>query len=101
MEQVAVTKAEQPEPGVIALSGDLLFSTVNGLSTEVKSLLQRQPKRCVLDFSGAGRVDSSALALWLSCWRESRRLGITLEVRDLPRDLKAIANLVGLDEALG
>jgi anti-anti-sigma factor len=101
MERVAVTKAEQTEPGVIVLSGDLLFSTVTRLRHQLETLLRQQQGRCVLDFSGAGRVDSSALALWLACWREARRLGIELSVRELPADLKSIADLVGLDEALG
>ena len=95
-----MTKAEQIEPGVIALSGDLLFSTVKGLRKQLCSLLRQQQGRCVLDFSAAGRVDSSALALWLACLREARQLGLELDVRELPPDLKSIANLVGLEAVL-
>lgn len=96
-----MTKAEQLEPGVITLSGDLLFKTVNGVRAQVRALLRQQQGACVLDFTAAGRVDSSALALWLACWREARRLGIELSVRGLPADMISIADLVGLDEALG
>lgn len=98
---MTASRAEQIEPGVIALKGDLSFSTASTLHEEVRALLERQPGRCVLDFSGAGRVDSSALALWLACWRDARRVGVKLETRGWPADLQSIAHLVGLDEVQG
>lgn len=98
---MTASRAEQIEPGVIALKGDLCFATASALHEAVRALLERQPSHCVLDFSGVGRVDSSALALWLASWRDARRIGVELEARGWPADLQSIAHLVGLEEALG
>ncbi|KEA63253.1 hypothetical protein ADIMK_2777 [Marinobacterium lacunae] len=67
---------------------------------ELETLLSRQEGSCQLDLGGVTRVDSSALALWLAGCRKARRDGIELSIANLPADLKAIADLVGLDGAL-
>lgn len=95
-----MTKVEQSATGVIALNGELLFGTIMTVKAEVESLLQQQNGDCTLDFSGVTRVDSSALALWLSCSRLAVRKGITLRASGIPHDMESIADLVGLDGAL-
>jgi len=96
-----VTKVEQPAAGVIALSGELLFGTVMAVRAEVEALLAKQTGACQLDFGEVSRVDSSALALWLSCRRLAAHTGLELTARNLPADMVSIADLVGLDGALG
>ncbi len=100
MGPVVVTTVEQAQNGVLKLKGDLLFSTVVPLRKEILAWLERQSSRCVLDFTDTGRVDSSALALYLVCERAARRQGLDLCVKNLPADMASIAGLVGLDEVL-
>ncbi|GGB83539.1 hypothetical protein GCM10011352_06730 [Marinobacterium zhoushanense] len=95
-----MTKVEQSSPGVIALSGELLFGTIMAVRAEVEALLSKQTERCQLDFSQVTRVDSSALALWLACCRLAARNSLELSAINIPSDLDAIADLVGLDGAL-
>lgn len=95
-----MTKVEPAASGVIALSGELLFGTIMAVKAEVEALLYRQSGDCTLDFSGVTRVDSSVLALWLSCCRLAARRGINLRASGIPHDMESIADLVGLDGVL-
>lgn len=95
-----MAKVEQSATGVIALSGELLFSTIMAVRAELETLLQQQGDRCVIDFSAVTRVDSSALALWLSCCRLAARKGMSLSASGIPADMGSIADLVGLDGVL-
>lgn len=95
-----MTKVEQSAAGVIALSGELLFGTIMAVRAEVEVLLSKQTGSCQLDFSAVTRVDSSSLALWLACCRLAARSNLELTAINIPSDMAAIADLVGVDGAL-
>ncbi|SEG53640.1 STAS domain-containing protein [Marinobacterium lutimaris] len=95
-----MTKVEQKEEGVIAISGDLLFSSVMAVRQQLESRLKSATGQVVLDLVGVSRADSSALALWLTCLRLGERQGFELSLRNIPEGMKSIADLVGLDHGL-
>lgn len=54
-----------------------------------------------IDLSGVERVDSTALAYWMSLQRWSRARDIELSWSGLPQQMLSIAQLVGVDELIG
>lgn len=53
-----------------------------------------------IDFSGAGKVDSSALSLMLAWRRRAQAAGRRLEFRNVPDSLTSLARLYGVDTLL-
>ncbi len=84
----------------IAIEGDLLFSTVVAKQEAILNQLRSLSGSCRLVFYQVGRVDSSALSLWLCFKRYAESRSINLEVVNLPDDMLSIAKLVGIDEQL-
>lgn len=84
-----------PDAPVLKLDGDLTLETVAGW------LGRDLPEgNLALDFSGTGRVDSSALALLLAWLRRAKARGAAVELRALPQPLLALAKLYGVDALL-
>lgn len=94
-----MSKAETPVTE-IAVEGDLLFSTVVAKRDALLKQLQSLQGICRLNFAAVNRVDSSALSFWLCCLRYAQKREVTLEIINLPDDLRSIAQLVGVDEQL-
>ncbi len=95
-----MTKVEQKEEGVIAIAGDLLFSSIMSVRQELEARLKSASGKVILDLAGVSRADSSALALWLTCLRMGERQGFELSLRNIPQGMESIADLVGLDHGL-
>lgn len=100
MERVAVTKVERRDTNVIAVSGDLLFSTVMKVRSEIEPLLKEAKESVALDLSGVTRADSSALALWLACRRQAKAQGFDVSLHHIPEGMGSVADLVGLENSL-
>jgi phospholipid transport system transporter-binding protein len=81
----------------IAITGDLIFSTIVSLRKDVESAIKNSGSECVLDFSQVKRVDSSSVSLCLCCLRLAKQLKKTVHFTHLPADINAIAHLVGLE----
>ncbi|WP_432470687.1 STAS domain-containing protein [Amphritea sp. HPY] len=91
--------AVQAKPGSILLEGELVFSTITAVRDSVeRSIATAQGALCI-DFAGVTRLDSSALSLWLCFERKADAVGIKLEVKNVPAELKSIAQLVGLEKS--
>ena len=84
----------------LTVDGDLLFSTVVSKRDTLLNELNGLSGHCRIDFSAVGRVDSSALSLWLCCQRYAQVKSLSLEVVNLPADMLSIAKLVGIDDQL-
>lgn len=97
---MTAAKVETTSSGVVRVTGDLTFATVLQVRKPLLEQLQVCGALCTLDLSGVGRVDSSALSLWLVCQRQASRLQQTLTLTGVPADFGAIAGLVGLDAEL-
>ncbi|EXJ12728.1 STAS domain-containing protein [Nitrincola nitratireducens] len=81
------------------MSGDIVFATVVDMRDAFVKLMNTQARDAKLsvDFSGVGRVDSSALSLWLCGLRAAKNQNIQLFPLSIPADLRSIAELVGLE----
>ncbi|WP_417224747.1 STAS domain-containing protein [Amphritea sp.] len=83
----------------ILLKGDLLFSTIIAVRAALEKAFDQAGQTVVIDFAGVGRVDSSAVSLWLCLERKSRILQRSLTARNIPAELRAIVRLVGLEDS--
>jgi phospholipid transport system transporter-binding protein len=81
----------------LLLKGDLLFSTVLSVRAALEQAVDQAQKRCIVDFAGVGRVDSSAVSLWLCLERKTRSRQLTLSAINIPDELTSIVRLVGLE----
>lgn len=93
------TFAIQSKPGSVLLEGELVFSSIVAVRNSVEKLIAAAQGRLCIDFTGVTRVDSSALSLWLCFERKADIAGIELEVKNVPAELKSIAQLVGLEQS--
>lgn len=84
----------------LTVEGDLLFSTIVSKRDTLLEQLKGLTGQCCIDFGKVGRVDSSALSLWLCCQRFAKAKSLSLEVINLPSDMLSIAKLVGIDDQL-
>lgn len=97
---VSAARLDTGTEGVIRVSGDLTFQTVPALRESLIRELEGCDGRCRIDLSDVGRVDSSALSLWLVCRREAGKRRVELKLEHPPQDFLSIADLVGLGEFL-
>src|SRR6185436_1048816 len=76
---------------VIRLRGDLTIPTTGALYGQLHALAARPGLReVVLDFAGAGRVDSSGLAALSLAGRELEQHGVRLELASLDERQRAV-----------
>lgn len=80
-----------------ALSGDLLFSTILSVRSELESAVDKADRLLVIDFGSVSRVDSSAVSLWLCLQRRSQGRKLELKAQNVPAELSSIARLAGLE----
>jgi phospholipid transport system transporter-binding protein len=90
-------KAElNEELNQIALTGDLVFPCIDGIRKVTEAEISAKAGDCVLDFSNVKKVDSSSLSLCLCFLRLARKQNKKMTFINLPKDMVAIADLVGL-----
>lgn len=89
----------EPADGGYRVIGELSFSSVPDLQG-VSAALFAGSGDIEIDLSGVQRSDSAGLALVLEWMREQRRRGGTLELRNPPEQMRALARLSGLEGLL-
>jgi len=95
----AACDIELSGPDTYVVRGEFSFATVSGLSRKGASLLW-QSDHVTLDLEGVTRTDSAGLALLIEWVREAKRKGKTIQFRNMPQQMMAIAQVVGLDSLL-
>lgn len=81
----------------LQISGDLTFRTVMPVRQQLETLLAGVSGEQVISLANIGRVDSSALSLWLCIQRWARDRHLTLQVTDMPDEVRALGRLVGME----
>lgn len=77
------------------LDGEISVETAATLLNELKPHIANQLP--TLDFSSVTQVDSSVLALMLSCQREAAQHNFRLHFSGLSRNITTLADLYGVD----
>lgn len=80
----------------IRLTGDLIIPEIDNIRKKIEADISTKEGDCVLDFSDVNRVDSSSLSLCLCFLRLAKKQEKQLTFINLPEEMIAIADLVGL-----
>lgn len=82
--------------GLVTVDGALVFDTVPDVLAQTRALCPATG-RFAIDLGAVTHADSAALALLVEWRRLSLERGVTLELRALPAQLRALATACGLD----
>ena len=82
--------------GLVTIDGALVFDTVPDVLAQTRALCPAAGSFTV-DLGAVTHADSAALALLVEWRRLSRERGVTLELRALTAQLRALATACGLD----
>ncbi|MGE0371222.1 MAG: lipid asymmetry maintenance protein MlaB [Gammaproteobacteria bacterium] len=93
-------RADPGDPSALSVSGELNFATVPALLERGAALLAAGGGRIRLDLGGVTRADSAGLALLIEWLRLARSRRASLEIVNMPAQLRAIARVSGLDGIL-
>ena len=80
----------------IELSGDLIFPRIDSIRKTTEAAISANTGNCVIDFSNVNKVDSSSLSLCLCLLRFAKTQNKKVIFENLPQNMVAIADLVGL-----
>jgi phospholipid transport system transporter-binding protein len=100
MAAAAQLQVSTPAPGILAMSGELVFGTAARALAEAREALQRSGAD-TLDLSAVTASDSAGLAVLLALRRAARQRGAELRIRALPATLRALAQLGEVESLLG
>lgn len=87
------------EPGYYRLEGELSFDSAE-LALKKTAKIFVSPTRMVFDLAEISKADSAGLALLLEWLRQAALGGVELRYVNLPRQLLAMAQVVGVDSIL-
>lgn len=87
------------QPGVMQLSGDLVFANATTLLAQIERQLN-DVEQMVIDLSRVRDVDSSGLALLLEVVETARRRSVEVRFRALSEALIGIARLSNVETLL-
>lgn len=87
------------KPGCYQLDGELSFASVD-LALRKTAKFFVSPARMVFDLAGISKADSAGLALLLEWLRQAGSGGVELHYVNLPRQLQAMAQVVGVEDIL-
>ncbi len=90
---------EAAGPDSFILRGEFSFATVAELSRKSAQILWENDN-ITLDLDGVSRTDSAGLALLVEWVRIARRKNKTIQFCNMPEQMTAIAQVVGLDGLL-
>lgn len=100
MSAAAQLRLSAPAPGILAMSGALVFATAARALAEARSAVSRGDVT-TLDLSGVEASDSAGLAVLLALRRAARTRGADLSITALPPTLRALAQLSDVETLLG
>ncbi|HEN47186.1 MAG TPA: STAS domain-containing protein [Mizugakiibacter sp.] len=96
----AAFSIHRSQSGVLDLSGILGFTTVGSAYLEVKQILIETRAITVLNLAGLRSTDSAGLACLLAWRAEAQQRGRQLELRGLPDNARALAQVCEVEGLL-
>jgi phospholipid transport system transporter-binding protein len=100
MSATAQLQLSAPAPGVLAMSGALVFATAAKALADARQAVARGDVT-TLDLAGVTASDSAGLAVLLALRRVARTRGTELVITALPTTLRALAQLGEVEALLG
>ncbi len=100
MTTAAQLTVSAPAPGVLAMSGALVFATAAKALADARPAVARG-EVTTLDLTGVTASDSAGLAVLLALRRAAQARGVTVVITSLPATLLALAQLGEVEDLLG
>src|SRR5262249_34574720 len=98
----AITEPDGPHGTIrVTLSGDLDLATREDLIQAIPALLDRIPKKIVIDLAGLRTLDSSGIGALVSVWKAAHPVECGVELRNPSRLAYWQLELSGLLEIFG
>jgi anti-sigma B factor antagonist len=87
-----------PEPGVLALSGEIDLHASPQVKERLKTLIDQKLKRILVDLSAVTYIDSSGLALFIEAMQRIQGYGGMFGLYGLRPSVKTIFEIARLDQ---
>ena len=80
------------------LAGEIDHDAAQSLRMQLDdALVSRSPRTLIIDLGGVGFMDSSGIGLILGRYKLARELGGTVVVQHVPKDIRRMLALAGID----
>lgn len=96
MHEQLVTAIESGDPAVLHLAGDIDRVATDVIEAATTQILEAEPARVVLDFSRAGYINSSGIALIVGLLGKARAAGVSVHARGLSAHYRRIFEITRL-----
>lgn len=100
MTTAAQLTVSAPAPGILAMSGALVFATAAKALADARPAVARD-EVTTLDLAGVTASDSAGLAVLLALRRAAQARGVTMAITSVPATLLALAQLGEVEDLLG
>lgn len=87
-----------PEPGVLALEGEIDLNESPTVRERIKPLIDAQLPRIIVDLSGVSYIDSSGLALFIESMQRIQSYGGKFALAGLRPTVRTIFEIARLDQ---
>jgi anti-sigma B factor antagonist len=94
---VGLQVSQQDDVTVVRIDGQLVVGNRQELKQAVLDAVDGGARKVLVDFSGAGYIDSAGLGVLVSLAKRVRDLGGELKLADLNDDLRTLFELTKLD----
>lgn len=87
--------------GTLTVSGVLSFDTVPDVFAKSAAWVQKSQGAITIDLKNVDRADSAGLALLVEWLQLARRRNLSLTFANMPEQVRSLARVNGLSNALG
>jgi len=98
---VAAAEATMDDDGTLTVSGVLSFDTVPDVFAKSAAWVQKSQGAITIDLKNVDRADSAGLALLVEWLQLARRRNLSLTFANMPEQVRSLARVNGLSNALG
>ena len=90
--------AESEAPAILPLNGEIDLHVSPRIAASLGALIQKKPKKLVVDLSGVSYIDSSGLAALIEAMQKMDALGSKFILAGLQENVRPIFEIARLDQ---
>jgi anti-sigma B factor antagonist len=85
---------------VLSLNGDFDYNSVKSFNDIVSELIEKKTPRIVIVMKELAHIDSMGLGAITKLWKNADRLGFSIVLADVPKNILNLIKLVNLDRRI-
>lgn len=90
--------AREDRPNVLALEGEIDLHVSPAIAASLSNMIEKKPKKLVVDLSGVTYVDSSGLAVLIEAMQKVGEQGSEFALSGLQESVRTIFEIARLDQ---